>query len=56
VDCLETLEEIAIRGAAAFIEAGGIGFEYVPALNDDAALVECLAGLALARLGAGPRP
>jgi ferrochelatase len=51
VDCLETLEEIAIRGAATFLEAGGIDFEYVPALNDDAAQVECLARLVLPRLG-----
>jgi protoporphyrin/coproporphyrin ferrochelatase len=50
VDCLETLEEIAIRGADAFIEAGGIGFEYVPALNDDPAQVDCLARLVAARL------
>jgi ferrochelatase len=51
VDCLETLEEIAIRGAATFIEAGGIDFEYIPALNDDAAQVDCLARLVTARLG-----
>ena len=53
VDCLETLEEIAIRGAATFIAAGGIDLEYIPALNDDAAQVDCLARLVLARLGAG---
>ena len=53
VDCLETLEEIAIRGAATFVAAGGIDFEYIPALNDDAAQVDCLARLVLARLGAG---
>lgn len=45
VDCLETLEEIAIRGRAAFLAAGGQEFEYVPALNDDTAQVECLARL-----------
>jgi protoporphyrin/coproporphyrin ferrochelatase len=52
VDCLETLEEIAIRGAATFIDAGGIDFEYIPALNDDAAQVECLARLVAQRMGA----
>ncbi len=52
VDCLETLEEIAIRGASTFVAAGGIDFEYIPALNDDAAQVDCLAGLVRARLGA----
>ena len=35
VDCLETLEEIAIRGKEQFLSAGGERFEYIPALNDD---------------------
>ncbi|MGH8129613.1 MAG: ferrochelatase [Steroidobacteraceae bacterium] len=43
VDCLETLEEIAIRGKASFLAAGGEEFEYIPALNDAAAHVDCLA-------------
>lgn len=34
VDCLETLEEIAMQGRDEFIAAGGETFEYVPALND----------------------
>ena len=46
VDCLETLEEIAIRGRAAYLAAGGASFDYVPALNDSAAHVECLARIA----------
>ena len=54
VDCVETLEEIAIRGAAAYVAAGGIDFQYIPALNDDAAQVDCLARLVLTRLGSGP--
>ena len=33
-DCLETLEEIAIAGREAFIEAGGESFEAIPCLND----------------------
>jgi ferrochelatase len=53
VDCLETLEEIAIRGAETFMSAGGTDFEYIPALNDDSAQVECLARLVAGRLGAG---
>jgi ferrochelatase len=52
VDCLETLEEIAIRGGQSFIAAGGIDFEYIPRLNDDAAQVEGLAQLVAACLGA----
>ena len=34
VDCLETLEEIAMEGRDDFIAAGGEQFEYVPCLND----------------------
>jgi ferrochelatase len=33
VDCLETLEEIAITNHARFLHAGGERFEYIPALN-----------------------
>ena len=32
-DCLETLEEIAMRGAASFVAAGGGELRYIPALN-----------------------
>jgi ferrochelatase len=56
VDCLETLEEIAIRGSATFLAAGGGDLEYIPALNDDAAQVECLAQLVVERLGATQAP
>lgn len=33
VDCLETLEEIAITGQEAFLSAGGKQLRYIPALN-----------------------
>ena len=33
-DCLETLEEIALRGAETFREAGGTDFAAVACLND----------------------
>jgi ferrochelatase len=33
-DCLETLEELAIRGRESFDEAGGTHFAYLPCLND----------------------
>ncbi len=33
-DCLETLEELAIRGRESFIEAGGTDFACLPCLND----------------------
>jgi ferrochelatase len=33
-DCLETLEELAIRGREQFLAAGGERFEYLACLND----------------------
>jgi len=35
-DCLETLEELAIRGRDTFLAAGGTHFAYLPCLNDSA--------------------
>ena len=34
VDCIETLEEIAITGREQFLEAGGEQFAHIPCLND----------------------
>ncbi len=45
VDCLETLEEIAIENRDAFLRAGGERFDYVPALNARASHAQCLAEL-----------
>ena len=42
-DCLETLEEIAIRGQRVFIEAGGTKLTLIPCLNDHPAWVDVLA-------------
>ena len=44
-DCLETLEEIGIRGREAFVAAGGGRLRYIPALNAGEAHVEALAAL-----------
>ena len=41
-DCLETLEEIAIRGAETFREAGGSDFAAIPCLNDSAEGMELI--------------
>ncbi|RYE00509.1 MAG: ferrochelatase, partial [Sphingomonadales bacterium] len=41
-DCLETLEELAIRGREQFLEAGGESFAYLPCLNDGAPGMEML--------------
>ncbi|MBS0569421.1 MAG: ferrochelatase [Proteobacteria bacterium] len=45
VDCLETLEEIAIRGREQFLGAGGQRLDYIPALNATEAHVRLLANL-----------
>ncbi len=44
-DCLETLEEIAIRGAESFRACGGESLHYIPALNDQPAHVAALADI-----------
>ncbi|KTF70361.1 ferrochelatase [Sphingomonas sp. HT-1] len=41
-DCLETLEELAIRGRESFIAAGGTDFAYLPCLNDSPPGMELL--------------
>jgi len=45
VDCLETLEEIAMRGREQFSAAGGQRLDYIPALNDSVAHVRLLRNL-----------
>lgn len=45
VDCLETLEEIALENRALFLGAGGKRYEYIAALNDERAQVAALAAL-----------
>jgi ferrochelatase len=42
-DCLETLEEIRVRGAEDFMEAGGESFEHIPCLNDQPVWIDFLA-------------
>ncbi|MFN0045797.1 MAG: ferrochelatase [Sphingorhabdus sp.] len=42
VDCLETLEELAIQGREQFEEAGGTHFAYLPCLNDSAVGMDML--------------
>jgi ferrochelatase len=44
-DCLETLEEIAIRNREAFLKGGGTSFDYIPCLNAQPAHVGMFAGL-----------
>lgn len=41
-DCLETLEEIRLRGAEDFMAAGGAFFEHIPCLNDQSGWIDVL--------------
>ena len=47
VDCLETLEEIAMQNRDFFVGAGGETLRYIPALNDSEGQVRSLASLIL---------
>ncbi|GAA4889088.1 ferrochelatase [Ferrimonas pelagia] len=45
VDCLETLEELAIEGKHAFLAAGGDAYHFVPCLNAEPAHIAMMADL-----------
>jgi ferrochelatase len=47
-DCLETIEEINIRGRETFIEAGGKQFAQIPCLNEEALWIDALEKMASA--------
>ncbi len=53
-DCLETLEEMAIEGKAAFQAAGGSIFHYIPALNEHPLWIEALGRLTETQLRSWP--
>ena len=44
-DCLETLEEIAVRNAEYFLHAGGEGFSHIPCLNNSPAGMRVIASV-----------
>ncbi|MFN3920637.1 MAG: ferrochelatase, partial [Methylohalobius sp.] len=50
IDCLETLEEIAVTNRKLFLNAGGEQYRYIPALNDSDEQVAMLTELILSRL------
>ena len=54
-DCLETLEEIGIRGRERFVAAGGGQLRYIPALNAGERHVEALANLVERTISDWPR-
>ncbi|HUA79552.1 MAG TPA: ferrochelatase [Dyella sp.] len=47
VDCLETLEEIALQNRDFFTAAGGEALRYIPALNDSEEQLDSLAAIVL---------
>ncbi|MGN6375344.1 MAG: ferrochelatase [Sphingomonas sp.] len=49
-DCVETLEELAIRGRETFLAAGGGDFAYLPCLNDSPQGVQMLRQVLLREL------
>jgi ferrochelatase len=53
-DCLETLEEIALRYAEVFVESGGGSLHYIPALNARDDHVAFLAKLVASHAGGWP--
>lgn len=54
-DCLETLEEVALRYGETFREAGGTELRYVPALNASGTHLDVLASLARDHLAGWPQ-
>jgi len=54
VDCLETLEEIAMRYAAVFVDSGGGSLHYIPALNASTEHAALLAELVAQHAGGWP--
>jgi ferrochelatase len=49
-DCLETLEEIGIRGAEQFHEAGGREYHAIPCLNEQPVWLDAMAAIATREL------
>lgn len=45
IDCLETLEEIAMQNKEIFFESGGERFNYIPCLNDGEMQIELMLNL-----------
>ena len=53
-DCLETLEEIGLRGHDSFLAAGGTEFALIPCLNEHPLWLEALEKMARRFMAAGP--
>jgi len=55
-DCLETMEEIGLRGRDSFIEAGGQDLTLIPCLNEHPLWLAALANMITARFPEAVRP
>ena len=53
-DCLETLEEIGLRGRDSFLAAGGTDFALIPCLNEHPLWLEALEKMVRRFMAAGP--
>jgi len=49
-DCLETLEEIGIRGRRSFLDAGGDELRLIPCMNEDRRWIDALAAMCTSTL------
>jgi len=54
-DCLETIEEINLRGRETFLEAGGKEFAQIPCLNEESRWIDALENMAAKFLGGQKR-
>ncbi|MBU1436962.1 MAG: ferrochelatase [Gammaproteobacteria bacterium] len=50
VDCLETLQEIAVENCEVFLHAGGEDYQYIKALNDSPCHIQLFRQLVLQQL------
>lgn len=50
-DCIETLEEINLECRAAFMQAGGREFHYIPCLNERPEFIHALSRIATTQMG-----
>ena len=55
-DCLETLEEIGIRGRESFLQAGGTSLTLVPCLNEHPLWLDALERMVTSRFSDAARP
>ena len=54
-DCLETIEEMGLRGCELFLEAGGTEFKLIPCLNEHPHWIAALEKMADRFLGNTPK-